>query len=265
MTSIPQPTPASAQTRPFSFAGLLAFLFGLAAYAFFFATFLYMIAFIADLPGLPKTIDSGPVSPAPVAIAINLALLALFAVQHSVMARPAFKRAWTLIVPKPIERSTYVLAATLAVVLLIWQWRPLPDTVWNITDPLAASIQWTLFAAGWATLLLATFLINHFELFGLQQSFGAMIGRKFQPQIFRTPFLYKFVRHPLYLGFVMAFFAAVHMTQGRMLFALASTAYILVGIFFEERDMVAQFGDTYRRYQKRVPMLLPVPRNDDAK
>jgi protein-S-isoprenylcysteine O-methyltransferase Ste14 len=253
MTNVSQPS-----VRPaFSISGLAAMLYGAACYVFFFATFLYMIGFIADAPLLPKTVDRGQSSPPLAAAAIDFALLGVFALQHSVMARPSFKRAWTQIVPKVAERSTYVLAATCCVVLLIWQWRPLEQTLWNLTAPGAQYALWALQGLGWGAVLLATFLINHFELFGLRQTMNYWLGRTPEPTPFNTPLLYKYVRHPLYLGFVIAFWSAPHMSLGRLLFALGATGYILVGIYFEERDLVAHFGERYRAYQKSVPMLLP--------
>jgi len=241
-----------------SLTGVIGMIYGALCYSFFLITFLYVIGFLADAPFLPKTVDRAMAfTPPLMAFLINGALLALFAVQHSVMARPAFKRAWTKIVPASLERSTYVLFATLAVSLLIWQWRPITDTVWSVTSPAAVVALYALQALGWAVLLLATFLINHFELFGLRQVFASMLGRAIPETQFHTPLLYKHVRHPLYLGFVIAFWSAPQMSLGHLLFAIGGTGYILVGIFFEERDLVAHFGQKYRDYQKRVPMLLP--------
>jgi protein-S-isoprenylcysteine O-methyltransferase Ste14 len=233
--------------------------FALVTYLFFMGTFVYMIGFIADLPFLPKTLDSGLAGARMTAIGVDVALLALFAVQHSVMARKGFKRWWTRIVPEPIERSAYVLAATLVVLLMIVAWQPMPSLVWNASDPTLRIVLYAIQALGWVVLLVATFLINHFELFGLNQAFNHWRGRSFAEPSFRTPGLYRVVRHPIYLGFVLAFWSTPTMSEGHLLFALASTGYILIGIWFEERDLVARFGETYRAYRRRVPMLVPLP------
>ena len=234
----------------------IAFLYGLACYALFFVTFLYAIGFVMDL-GVPKTIDSGTVVPSAEALIVNLLLMAVFAVQHSVMARKQFKAWWTQFVPPQVERSTYVLLASLALVLLFWQWRPMPVPVWQIADPYLAVAVTVLSFIGWLIVLTSTFLINHFELFGLQQVVNNLAGRSASAARFRTPLYYKFVRHPLYLGFIIAFWAAPTMTVGRLLFAAVTTAYIFVGILLEERDLVELFGDEYRRYRQRVSMLVP--------
>jgi methanethiol S-methyltransferase len=237
--------------------GLLSIVYGLAAYAFFLLTFLYAIAFVGNMP-VPKTIDSGPAGPLAEALIVNLLLLGIFAVQHSVMARPAFKRWWTKIVPERIERSTYVLAATAALALLLWQWRPITEPVfWAVENRTGVAVLNVVFWAGWAVLLISTFLLNHFELFGLRQVFAPMGGRAAPTPEFKTPSLYRYVRHPIYLGFLLAFWATPVMTAGHLLFAAGSTGYILVGIWFEERDLVAQFGDRYRQYRRQVGMLLP--------
>ena len=234
----------------------LAFLYGVAAYFAFFATILYAFGFVEGFL-VPKSIDTGPVGPAAEALLVNLVLLSLFALQHSVMARQGFKAWWTAIVPKPVERSTYVLFSSLILMLLFWQWRPLPDAIWQLDDPLIAAAVTALSCLGWVLVLASTFLINHFELFGLHQVANHLVGREMAPARFYTPLLYRFVRHPLYLGFIIAFWAAPTMTAGHLLFAVATTGYILIGILLEERDLVALFGDEYRRYRERVSMLVP--------
>ena len=234
----------------------LALLYGALVYLFFLATFLYTIGFVGGVPGL-KTIDNGTLVDPWIALLVDILLLSLFAVQHSVMARRGFKQRWTRIVPPPLERSTFGLAASRVLGLLVWQWRPLTDLVWAVDGAAAAALLIGLSGLGWAMVLIATFLINHFELFGLQQVFENWRGRRFEPPAFRTPALYRLVRHPIYLGFILAFWATPRMSQGHLLFALATTGYIFIGIFFEERDLIARFGDEYRRYRRQVPMLLP--------
>jgi protein-S-isoprenylcysteine O-methyltransferase Ste14 len=235
---------------------LVAFVYGLVSYVVFFVTFLYAIGFVSDLL-VPKTIDSGVIGPMTDAVVVNVLLMSLFAIQHSVMARPQFKRWWTQFVPKSVERSTYVLLASLALVLLFWQWRPMPAVVWHIDNPQIAMAVLGLSFAGYLIVLTSTFLINHFELFGLRQVASNLARREIPDQRFRTPLYYRFVRHPLYLGFIIAFWAAPAMTMGRLLFAAVTTAYIVVGAMLEERDLVDLFGDQYRRYRERVPMLVP--------
>ena len=237
---------------------ILAALYGLVVYLFFLATFGYAIGFVGNLPLLPKTIDSGASAPLVEALLVDVMLLGLFAVQHSVMARRGFKRWWTRLIPESMERSTYVLAASAALALLLWQWRPIPEpVVWSVNDPVARIAVQGVFWLGWAVLLISTFLINHFELFGLRQVWANLRGHTLPAADFRTPLFYRHVRHPIYLGFILAFWAAPTMTAGHLLFAAASTGYILIGIWFEERDLIAQFGQRYEAYRQQVGMLLP--------
>jgi protein-S-isoprenylcysteine O-methyltransferase Ste14 len=235
---------------------VIALLYGLVAYALFFASFLYAVGFVSGLI-VPKTIDDGALVPLTEALIVNLMLMSLFAVQHSVMARRQFKEWWTRYVPKSVERSTYVLFASLALVLLLWQWRPMPATVWQIDNPVVAASVTALSLLGWIIVLTSTFLINHFELFGLHQVANNLTGRSMPEARFRTPLYYNFVRHPIYLGFIIAFWAAPTMSVGHLLFAAVTTAYIFVGILLEERDLIDLFGDDYRRYRNRVSMLVP--------
>jgi protein-S-isoprenylcysteine O-methyltransferase Ste14 len=235
---------------------IIALLYGIASYVAFFVTILYAIGFVSGLV-VPKTIDSGTVVPMAEALVVNLLLMSVFAIQHSVMARKQFKEWWTQFVPKSVERSTFVLFSSLALVLLFWQWRPMPDVVWQIADPQIAMAITGLSLVGWLIVFTSTFLINHFELFGLHQVASNLGGHPMPTPRFRTPLYYKFVRHPIYLGFIIAFWVAPTMTAGHMLFAAVTTAYILVGILLEERDLIDLFGDDYRRYRERVSMLVP--------
>ena len=245
--------PAARGSRTTKF---IAFLYGLIAYFGFFGTVLYAIGFVMGLV-VPKTIDTGAVTSTAEALVVNLLLMSLFAVQHSVMARRPFKEWWTQYVPKSVERSTYVLFSNLTLILLFWQWRPMPAIVWQIENPDIAVAITALSLVGWVIVFTSTFLINHFELLGLHQVANNLTGRAMPAPRFRTPLYYKFVRHPIYLGFIIAFWAAPTMTVGHLMFAAVTTAYIFVGILLEERDLIDLFGDDYRRYRKRVSMLLP--------
>ena len=230
---------------------------GVACYGIFFATFLYLIGFVGALPYVPRTVDLGPAASPLAAIVIDLALIALFGVQHSVMARPAFKRRWTRIVPPALERSVYVLLASVALMILFLGWRPLPALLWSVTSPVGAGALWAVFAAGWGIVLLSTFMIDHFELFGLKQVWSKVRAQRDGPPRFLTPLFYRIVRHPLYSGFILAFWATPVMTVGHLLLAGGMTVYILIAIGHEERDLIAVFGEEYRRYRARVGMLVP--------
>jgi methanethiol S-methyltransferase len=236
---------------------IAAVFYGIACYLVFFATFLYAIAFLGDFGGI-KAIDSGREIPASQALAVNAALLALFAVQHSVMARAWFKRAWTRIIPPVIERSTYVLFASLAMALLFWQWRPMGGGVWHVEDPMARSTIYAIYTVGWLALLLATFLINHFDLFGLRQVYLYWRGREYAGLPFRTPAFYRYVRHPIYLSWLCIFWATPQMTMAHLIFAIATSGYILLAIPWEERDLIQIHGDAYRLYREQVPKILPL-------
>jgi protein-S-isoprenylcysteine O-methyltransferase Ste14 len=236
---------------------IFAFLYGLVAYTACLGALLYLIGFSGDLL-VPRSVDSGTAATLPEALIINLFLLSLFAVQHSVMARQAFKRVWTRVVPKAVERSTYVLTTSIVLALLFWQWRPIPvPVVWRIENAAAVQPLWAIFWLGWALVLVSTFLINHFELFGLQQVFARLTGREMPALEFRTPLFYRHVRHPLYLGILLSLWSVPVMTAGHLLFSIGLTSYIFVGIWFEERDLIAQFGERYRRYRAEVGMLVP--------
>ena len=238
---------------------MLAVLYGIVCYVIFLATFLYAIGFVGDF-AVPKTIDSGVPGPLGQAILVNVVLLGIFAVQHSVMARPGFKAVWTKIVPRPVERSTYVLFSSAALILLFWQWRPMTDIVWNVDNDIARNAIWAAFAFGWLLVLISTFLINHFDLFGLRQVYLYLRETRYTELPFQIASFYKVVRHPLLLGFIIAFWAAPTMTVGHLLFTLATTAYMLVAIQLEERDMVRFHGQAYVEYRQRVRMIVPLPK-----
>lgn len=238
---------------------ILAFVYGVVSYLIFFVTFLYAIGFVGNLV-VPKSIDTGDRVPFNEALLINLLLLGIFAIQHSVMARPGFKKWWNKFVPQPVERSTYVLLASLALILVFWQWRPITTVVWDVENAFAIYLLWAIFFLGWATVLVGTSLINHFDLFGLRQVYLYQRGEEYTELGFRTPFLYKLVRHPIMLGFIMAFWATPRMTVGHLVFAITTTAYILIAIQLEERDIVSVHGTAYEEYRKQVSMLLPIPK-----
>lgn len=234
---------------------IAVFIYGVICYGIFFGTFLYAMGFIGNLI-VPKSIDSAPQSPIGQALLVNIALLGLFALQHSVMARPAFKRWWTKIVPQPAERSTYVLFSSLALLFLFWQWQPMGGMIWDVQNQTGRAILYGMGAFGWMLVLVSTFLINHFDLFGLRQVYLYLRGREYTPLKFDTPGPYKYVRHPLYVGWLFAFWATPTMTVAHLVFALMTTAYILVAIQLEERDLVAAHKE-YDVYRKQVPMLIP--------
>ena len=235
---------------------LVVFVYGLACYAAFFATYLYAVGFLENF-GVTKSIDSGPQVPLWQALLVDSALLALFAVQHSVMARPWFKKAWTQIVPTEAERSTYVLFSSAALAFLFWQWQPIGGTLWDMMGTMGQYLMWGGFAIGNVIILASTFLINHFDLFGLRQVWLYLRGREYAHLPFATPFFYKYVRHPLYVGWLLVFWCTPVMTAAHLLFAMMTTAYILMAIRWEERDLITVHGENYTRYQKSVPMLIP--------
>jgi protein-S-isoprenylcysteine O-methyltransferase Ste14 len=232
------------------------FVYGIVSYFVFLATFLYAVAFVGGF-SVASQLDGPAQSSIAHALVINTLLLGVFAVQHSVMARRWFKERWTQIIPWAIERSTYVLCASLALALLLWQWQPIGIQVWSVENPAARALLWTLFAAGWGTVLVVTFLINHFDLFGLRQVWLPLMGKPYTPVKFVTPLPYRWVRHPLYAGFILAFWMTPNMTLAHLFFAIATTLYIIIAIQFEERDLLAEHGEGYARYRRQVPMLVP--------
>jgi len=241
----------------------LVLLYGAISYLLFFGTFLYAFGFVGNL-FVPKSIDGTPQTPLMQAILVNAFLLLVFALQHSIMARPSFKSWWTKIIPEPAERSTYVLLSSLCLLLIVWQWQPMGGFIWRVEEPVLKTIVTAVFVAGWLIVLLSTFMINHFDLFGLRQVWFYFKGKSYEPLRFRIPFFYKYVRHPLYFGWLIAFWATPVMSAAHLLFAILTTGYILTAIIFEERDLVKHFGSKYTEYKKQVPMILPVGKKKTA-
>lgn len=239
----------------------LFFVYGVLGHLLFLATFVYLAGFIGNLV-VPHAIDSAPAGDVGEALLVNALLLGLFALQHSVMARPAFKQVWTRVIPAPIERSTYVLAASLVTIILMWQWRTIDTVVWDVQAPALRAALWGLFACGWLLVPFVTLLISHFDLFGTRQVWLYLQRKEYHPQPFRVPLFYRHVRHPLYLGWTIAFWAAPTMTVGHLVFAAGMTAYMAAAAILEERDLVAHFGHRYQEYQRRVPMFVPRLRPD---
>ena len=237
----------------------IIFVYGVLAYLVFLVACGYSIGFVGDV-FVPKSIDSGPSGPIGAALLINSVLLGIFALQHSIMARPAFKRLWTKLIPPAAERSSYVLLSSLLLFLLFWQWRPIPDIVWSVENPIGHAVLLSLYWIGWLLVILSTFLIDHFDFFGLRQVYLAFRGKPYTEIGFKTPSVYKIVRHPIMLGFIIAFWSAPMMSTGRLIFALASTIYILLGMHLEERDLINVYGEAYKEYKSRVFMLIPLPR-----
>ena len=239
------------------FGRVATFVYGVLCYLIFFGTFLYAIGFLGDV-AVPKSIDSGRTGPLGEALLINAVLLTLFAVQHSTMARPWFKRMWTRVIPRQAERSTYVLISSVLMILLFALWQPIGGVVWKVEQPAMRAVLYGLFAMGFLLVLVSTFLINHFDLFGLRQVYLYLRGKEYTQLRFGTPILYRHVRHPLYLGWLFAFWATPTMTIAHLVFAIATTAYIFMAIQFEEKDLIDAYGDDYKRYKQHVPMIVPV-------
>jgi protein-S-isoprenylcysteine O-methyltransferase Ste14 len=239
-------------------AGLVAVIYGVVAYGFTLIALLYLIGFVGNLI-VPKSIDSGTAGPLIQSAVVDTMLIALFAIQHSVMARQGFKRWWTRIVPPSVERSTYVLFTSFVLLILYWQWQPIPAPIWTVQNPIAAGLIGGIFWLGWVVLVASTFMLSHFDLFGLSQVFARLFDKQLSKSNFRAPLLYRYVRHPIYLGVLLAVWATPAMTAGHLLFSVVITGYILIGIQLEEHDLIQQFGNQYRRYRQQAAMLVPLP------
>ena len=235
---------------------ILSFLYGVIAHVGFLAVFMYLVGFLANF-AVPKTVDSGDPGPFGIALAVNVLLLAIFGIQHSVMARQGFKRWWTRVVPQHLERSTYVLISDLLFVLLIWQWQPMVGVVWQVDQPVATMILWGLFGIGWLTVVLSSFMINHFDLLGTRQVYLHLIGKEYSSLDFKTKGFYNVVRHPIMVGWIIAFWATPQMSMGHLVFAIGTTVYILIAIQIEERDLISFHGESYKKYIHKVAMILP--------